>query len=79
MMTMAEIQYTLADLIRFSSDQKPIEFGDAFNSLIHSRIETAIDNKKVEVAQAMFNSDSAQDYQPEQEEDAEEEQDGEAA
>jgi hypothetical protein len=54
-MTMAEIENTLADLIRFSSEQKPIEFGAAFNSLIANRIEAAIDTKKIEVAQAMFN------------------------
>jgi hypothetical protein len=54
-MTMAEIENTLADLIRFSSEQKPIEFGSAFNSLIANRIEAAIDTKKIEVAQAMFN------------------------
>lgn len=52
---MAEIQHTLADLVRFSSEQKPIEFGSAFNSLIASKIETAIDSKKIEVAQRMFN------------------------
>ena len=52
---MTEIQNTLADLIKFSSEQKPIEFGAAFNSLIASRIETAIDAKKVEVAKDMFN------------------------
>ena len=52
---MAQIQYTLADLVRFSSDQKPIEFEDAFNSMISSKIETAINSKKIEVAQAMFN------------------------
>lgn len=54
-MTMAEIENTLADLIKFSSEQKPIEFGDAFNSLIASRIETALDTRKIEVAKGMFN------------------------
>lgn len=72
---MAEIQYTLADLIKFSSEQKPIEFGNAFNDLIASKIETAIDQKKIEVAQSMFNrSEIAQDYTPEQE--SEEQEDG---
>lgn len=52
---MAEIENTLADLIKFSSEQKPIEFGSAFNSLIANRIEAAIDAKKIEVAHAMFN------------------------
>lgn len=54
-MTMTEVQNTLADLIKFSSEQKPIEFGDAFNSLIASRVETAKDSKKIEVAKGMFN------------------------
>jgi hypothetical protein len=35
---MAEIEYTLSDLIKFSSEQKPIEFGAAFNSLLASKI-----------------------------------------
>ena len=52
---MAEIENTLTDLIRFSSEQKPIEFGNTFNSLIANRIETAIDAKKIEVAKGMFN------------------------
>lgn len=52
---MTEIQNTLADLIKFSSEQKPIEFGDAFNSLIASRVEAAIDSRKIEVAKGMFN------------------------
>lgn len=52
---MAEIQHTLADLIQFSSDQKPIEFGAAFNSLIAAKIDSAIGTKKIEVAQRMFN------------------------
>lgn len=52
---MAEIQNTLADLVKFSSEQKPIEFGTAFNSLIAGRVEAAIDAKKVEVAKGMFN------------------------
>ena len=52
---MTEIENTLADLVKFSSEQKPIEFGNAFNSLIANRIETAIDAKKIEVAKGMFN------------------------
>lgn len=69
-MTMAEIEYTLADLIRFSSEQKPLEFGTAFNSLLASKISDEIDAKKVEVAQHMFNpSLDNDDNESEQEED----------
>ena len=53
---MTEIQHRLADLIQFSSAQKPIEFTDVFNSLINARVETAIGAKKIDVAQRMFNS-----------------------
>lgn len=66
MMTMAEIEHTLADLIRFSSEQKPIEFGAAFNALIANRVETAIDSKKIEVAQRMFNPPLETDDEVEQ-------------
>ena len=68
---MAEIEYELADLIKFSSQQKPIEFGTAFNSLIASRIETAIDDKKIEVAKRMFNpaiDDEVEEIEADQEE-----------
>lgn len=63
---MAEIEHTLADLIRFSSEQKPIEFGAAFNALIANRVETAIDSKKIEVAQRMFNPPLETDDEVEQ-------------
>lgn len=67
---MAEIEYTLADLIRFSSEQKPLEFGTAFNSLLASKISDEIDTRKVEVAQRMFNSSLDNDNnKSEQEED----------
>lgn len=69
-MTMAEIEYTLADLIRFSSEQKPLEFGTAFNSLLASKISDEIGAKKVEVAQRMFNPNLDNDNnESEQEED----------
>ena len=69
---MAEIENTLADLVRFSSEQKPIEFGNAFNSLIASRIETAIDAKKIEVAKGMFNPSLEADEEDSEQEPEEE-------
>ena len=59
-MTMAEIQHTLADMIKFSSDQKPLEFGNAFSSLIAPKIDAAINAKKIEVAQNMFNDNDSE-------------------
>jgi len=70
---MTEIEYRISDLINFSSQQKPIDFENAFNSLMVDRLATAIDSKKLEVAQSMFSGD-------EQETDSsEEEEHGEAA
>ena len=67
---MAEIEYTLSDLIKFSSEQKPIEFGAAFNSLLASKIEAEIDSRKIEIAQTMFNNhDDSENQDYEQEED----------
>ena len=46
---------TVQDLISLSYEQKPIEFENAFNSLILDRVAKAVDDKKIEVAQFMFN------------------------
>ena len=54
---MTEIEYRISDLINFSSQQKPIDFEQAFNSLMTDRLATAIDSKKLEVAQSMFSGD----------------------
>lgn len=61
-------EYTTGDLVRFSLDQKPIEFEDAFKSIITDRIASAIDDKKLEMAKTIFNSPE-QDTEIEQEED----------
>jgi hypothetical protein len=44
-----------SDLILHSLEQKPIEFGDSFNTLIKDRLEAAIENKKMELAKTLFN------------------------
>jgi hypothetical protein len=63
---MTEIEYRVADLINFSSSQKPIEFADAFKSIITDRISSAIEAQKVNIAKSMFNDDG-----PEEDEDDE--------
>ncbi len=52
---MTEIEYRIADLINFSSNQKPIEFEDAFKTVLQNKVAAAIDARKVELAQSMFN------------------------
>ena len=77
---------TVQDLISLSYEQKPIEFQNAFNSLMSDRITAAINDKKIEVAQSMYNDhEEVEEIEDEQEvedteitdQDQEEEQDGE--
>jgi hypothetical protein len=51
-----ENKYTLNDLIKFSADQKPIDFGQAFTDLMQDKIQAAVENRKLEIAQTMFRS-----------------------
>lgn len=52
---MAEVK----DLLNNAFNQKPSEFYSTFNDLILDRIQTAVANKKIEVAQSLFGSDKS--------------------
>lgn len=54
-------KYDITDLIVSAVEQKPLDFETAFDDLIVGRIHSAIEAKKVEVAQQMYG------YQPEEE------------
>lgn len=58
-------KYTVQDLISNAADQQPIEFENAFNSLVVDRIRSAVENRKQEIATSMFNS--AEVREPEEE------------
>lgn len=72
---MTEIEHRIVDLINFSSSQKPLEFGDAFKSIMQDRVSAAIEVKKQEVAATMFNQvdDAEEDSTQSDESDAPEE------
>ena len=55
-------KYGLDDLVISAIEQRPTDFESAFNDLIIDRISTAIENKKVAIAQQMYG------YEPEAEE-----------
>jgi hypothetical protein len=91
---MTEIETRVADLINFSSNQKPVDFEDSFKAIMQSRVAAAIETKKQEIAQAMFNNPSndidiedeseAEDHQDletdnEEQEETEDQEDGETA
>ena len=54
---MTDIEYRVADLINFSSNQKPIDFEQAFKNVINTKVSDAIEAKKAAVAQFMFAAD----------------------
>ena len=74
---MTEIEARVADLINFSSGQKPIEFEDMFKRVMQDRVATAIDNKKIEMASKMFSGQEvdADEAEDETDEDQETEED----
>jgi hypothetical protein len=49
-----ENEVSAQDLIYLSFDQKPVEFQQAFDTLMTDRIAKAIEDKKLEVAQSMY-------------------------
>jgi len=49
-----ENEVSAQDLISLSFDQKPVEFQQAFDTLMTDRIAKAIEDKKLEVAQSMY-------------------------
>lgn len=70
-------EHTVQDLISLSYEQKPIDFQQAFDSLMLDRISKAVENRKVEIASSMFNDqeeiESEEDTDIEQESESEEE------
>ena len=62
--------YTVHDLVSLSYDQKPVEFQDAFNTVLADKITSTIDNYKVDIAQTVFarpvEDDSNDQYEEEE-------------
>lgn len=61
-------KYDLSDLVVSAIEQKPLDFETAFNDLIIDRIRGAVEDKKIAIAQQMYN------YSPEDVADAETEE-----
>jgi hypothetical protein len=63
-------KYDIQDLVTATYEQKPINFSNAFDSLIVDKLQTAVSVKKQEMAQKMFNHDyddtsDSEDYEEE--------------
>jgi len=51
-----EDKYNISDLIAATIDQKPSDFESIFNDMLIDKITSAVELKKIEVAQSMFNN-----------------------
>lgn len=75
-----ENKYTINDMINFATQQKPVDVRAAFDELMLSKIHSAIEDKKIQVAKQMFGSDNVDteiedaEFEDEQEETPEEEE-----
>lgn len=55
------MDYTTTDLIDYALTQKPVEFEQAFHSLIADKLTAAVDMKKIEVAQSIYSGGESED------------------
>lgn len=61
-----ENKYDLQDMINSAAMQEPLEFQNAFTDQLLDRIRTAVENKKVEVAQQFYNYEPPEDIESEE-------------
>ena len=65
---MTEHKYELEDLVSATIAAKPLDFEQAFDSLVVDRIQNAIHDKKIQIAQQMYGSNDESDYEDNSEE-----------
>jgi hypothetical protein len=51
---MEDNKYSVDDLVVSAIQQKPVEFEQAFGNLMVDRLQSAVENRKQEIAQTMF-------------------------
>lgn len=67
--------YSTQDLVANAARGDALKAAEAFNDLIGDRIASAVQARKLELAQQIFNSSQAEDEDSYEEEEAEEESD----
>lgn len=58
-------KYDVSDLVVSALEQRPLDFENAFNDLIIDRLQTAIHDKKVAIAQQMYGYEPEADVETE--------------
>lgn len=49
-----EDKYNVSDLIAATVEQRPTDFEAIFNDILVDKLNAAVENRKIEVAQSMF-------------------------
>lgn len=49
------------DLVGFAIDKNPVEFTESFNDILSSKIEEAVNARRVELAQSLYSEDADDD------------------
>jgi len=62
-------KYTIGDLVYHTATQEPVDFANAFNSLMLDRVNAAIEDRKNEIAQGMFDQPDDQEESDDDEDD----------
>ena len=65
---MSDRDERINDLIGFAANQNPVEFQNTFNDIVADRIAQAVADRKVELAQNVFNDAPKQEEPVEPEE-----------
>lgn len=77
---MTDNKYDLEDLVVAAAESKPSDFESAFDDIITGRIRAAVEDKKVQIAQQLYNYKPGEfTPEPEGQETVEEPVDGETA
>jgi len=59
-------KYNITDLMNFALDKKPSDFKFALDSILNDKINDAVEAKKLDMSQNLFNkSDSQEDMEDE--------------
>jgi hypothetical protein len=58
-------KYNITDLLNFALDKKPSDFKNAVDSILYDKINDAVEAKKLEMAQNLFNKPTNQDMEDE--------------
>lgn len=63
------------DLVTNAIEQKPLDFSNAFQDILLNKIQDAVDNKKIEIADKIFNDEEPDENEEVEDEEQEEPED----